>query len=140
MGVIKPTVDATRTYFTFCHEFLPGEISGSLELKLNLYIDEPAKTLQPSEQGLMNEAGVSLGQIEAVQMNLSNEFIDFPTREITDSSLPLWWLELKGWEDPTQDSFDRNHVQLYVNTAHKASKVLLDDKKGIDLLVGCGTG
>ena len=127
MGVIKPTVDGTRTCFTFCYEFLPGEISGSLELKLNLYIDEPAKTLQPGEQDLMNETGVSLGQIEVIRLNL--------TREITDPSLPLWWLELKDWEDPTQDSFDRNHVQLYINTAHKASKVLLDDKKGIDILV-----
>ena len=135
MGVIKPIVDKTRKRFTFCHEFLPGQISGSLELKLNLYIDEPAQTIQSDEQGLMNETGVSLGQIEVVQLNLSNEFMDFPTREITDPSLPLWWLELKDWEDPTQDSFDRNHVQLYVNTAHKASKVLLDDKKGINLLV-----
>ena len=135
MGVIKPIVDTTRTCFMFCHEFLPGQISGSLELKLNLYIDEPAQALQSDEQDLMNETGVSLGQIEVVQLNLSNEFIEFPTREIADPSLPLWWLELKGWEDPTQDSFDRNHVQLYINTAHKASKVLLDDKKGIDILV-----
>lgn len=136
MGVIRPTgISENGRSFTFSHNFLPGEISGSLSLRLNLYIEEPAKELLGDELDLMNEPGVSLGQIEEVQLNLNNEFLDFPTREVSDPSLPLWWLDLKDWEDPTQDPFDINHVRLYINTAHKASKILLDDAKGIDLLV-----
>lgn len=136
MGVIRPCeILQNHTQFEFCHDFHPGEISGNLELSLNLYIDKPAELVSEDEKTLMNEAGVLIGQIDYTVLNLSNEFIDFPTREVSDPERPLWWLDLKDWDDPTQTPFDKNHVLLYINNSHKAYKLLSDEKKSIDLLI-----
>ena len=120
MGYILPEVkrvNETR-YYTFSHEFNPGEISGDLTIDAVLYIKSPAEKVSVDERHLINEAGVVVGTMDSKTFKLSGNEMDFPIVEISDGSAPLWWLDINGWEDPTYDPFTEDHVCLYLNNAH----------------------
>ena len=120
MGYIMPRRrggDIER--YDFDHLFKPGEIKDDLTFELIIYVKNAAKTVRKGEEALMNEEGVVVGDLGVTEFAFSDDSMSFPIMEIEDGSIPLWWLELSDWSDPKTDSFDMNHVCLYINTAHR---------------------
>lgn len=119
MGYIMPEPvkkQGGAELYEFRHEFFPGEIKGDLTLNTAVYIKEAAKEVKVEEGHLINEAGVTVGSIDSVELSFENAYMEFPIKEVNDSQQPLWWLELKDWEDPRRDSFDEENLCLYLNT------------------------
>lgn len=137
-GYILPSVtrESTGWSFSFKHSFPEGEVKGSLELKTIFYLSKVSPTPTKDEDVLMNEAGVTLGTIDEAEIQFDNNFYDFPIKEISDSKVPLWWLELNNWEDPTSDMFDDSTVCIYLNTANPACpNISATTKNNKDMLI-----
>ena len=114
---------------------------GDLELSLNLYIKKSAAELLPNEDSLMNEAGVSVGELETVVLDFSSIYMEFPIEEFKSEKEPLWWVEFSQWEDPkVSDLFTRDNVCLYLNPYYSccpAPSTSGDEStiKNLDLLI-----
>lgn len=138
MGCIKPSTvnhsDGKATYF-FLHDFLPGEIKGDLVLDTVLYIKNKADKIMADEGHLINEAGVTVGEIDSVILDFDSIYMEFPVKEIKEKDYPLWWLELTQWEDPTQDTFTEDHVCLYLNSYYDYCPKVGESIKNIELLI-----
>ena len=61
--------------------------------------------------------------------------MDFPIKEVKDPNMPLWWLELNQWDDPTQDPFNEDYVCLYLNSHYSFCPKVGDTIKNVDILV-----
>lgn len=120
MGYIMPKQRDPRAFerHDFDHLFNPGEIKDDLTFELILYVKSAAKTVREGEETLMNEEGVVIGDLGVTEFAFSDDSMAFPIMEVENGARPLWWLELSDWSDPKTDSFDMNHVCLYINTAH----------------------
>lgn len=137
-GYILPRVDnitPTGRICIFRHEFLPGEIKGDLELSLVLYIKEQAKTVSKDENHLINEAGVTLGEIESLSLDFDSIYMEFPIEECNAKEQPLWWVEFSRWEDPRVDLFGKENICLYLNTAHESCPMVGESIKNLDMLI-----
>ena len=114
-GIILPVNDVTLPQGRSCKfefSFDPGTILGDLELTLNLYIKKTAAEILPNEDSLMNEAGVSFGELETVVLDFSSIYMEFPIEEFKSEKEPLWWVEFSQWEDPkVSDLFTRDNVR-----------------------------
>lgn len=120
-GYILPVVDHTTPSGWTCvfrYEFLPGEIKGDLELSLVVYLKEQAKVVASGEDHLINEAGVTLGEIETLSLDFDSIYMEFPIEECNAKDQPLWWVEFSQWEDPRVDLFSKENICLYLNTAY----------------------
>ncbi len=138
MGYIQPetvTKSGDKLFINFRHEFAPGEIDGDLTLDTVLYVKSPADNVQKGEDHLINEAGVTIGTIDSLSIDFSSLYMDFPIKDVNDASLPLWWLELNQWDDPTQDPFNEDYVCLYLNSHYSHCPKVGDTIKNIDILV-----
>ena len=138
-GHILPVFDrstaAGRTCY-FEHTFLPGEIDGDLELSLIMYIKKAAPDVDEGERGLMNEEGVSLGEIDHIVVDFDSAYMDFPIEEFSSEKEPLWWVEFSQWEDPkTIEKFDRDNICLYLNPHYPACPMTDGNIKNVDLLI-----
>ena len=137
-GYILPVVDNTtptgRTCI-FCHEFLPGEIKGDLELSLVVYLKEQAKSVAAGEDHLINEAGVTLGDIETLSLDFNSIYMEFPIEECNAKDQPLWWVEFSQWEDPRVDLFSKENICLYLNTAYDDCPMVGESIKNLELLI-----
>lgn len=137
-GYILPVVDNTtptgRTC-TFWHEFLPGEIKGDLELSLVVYLKEQAKVVAAGEDHLINEAGVTLGDIETLSLDFNSIYMEFPIEECNAKDQPLWWVEFSQWEDPRVDLFSKENICLYLNTAYDDCPMVGESIKNLELLI-----
>lgn len=137
-GYILPVVDNTtptgRTC-TFRHEFLPGEIKGDLELSLVVYLKEQAKIVASGEDHLINEAGVTLGDIETLSLDFNSIYMEFPIEECNAKDQPLWWVEFSQWEDPRVDLFSKENICLYLNTAYDDCPMVGESIKNLELLI-----
>ena len=137
-GYILPVVDNTtptgRTC-TFRHEFLPGEIKGDLELSLVIYLKEQAKDIVAGENHLINEAGVTLGDIETLSLDFNSIYMEFPIEECNAKDQPLWWVEFSQWEDPRVDLFSKENICLYLNTAYDDCPMVGESIKNLELLI-----
>ena len=143
-GIILPVNDVTLPQGRSCKfefSFAPGTILGDLELSLNLYIKKSAAELLPNEDSLMNEAGVSVGELETVVLDFSSIYMEFPIEEFKSEKEPLWWVEFSQWEDPkVSDLFTRDNVCLYLNPYYSccpAPSTSGDEStiKNLDLLI-----
>lgn len=138
MGYILPAgvskVGAAEIYI-FDYEFPAGEIQGDLTLDTVVYIKKATELVRADETHLMNEAGVTVGTIDSVSLNFDNAYMDFPIKDIDDSKQPLWWLEMKQWEDPRRDPFNEDYVCLYLNSAYPYCPKVGDTIKNVELLV-----
>ena len=115
------------------------------------YIDEKAgedtakkksaAEILPNEDSLMNEAGVSVGELETVVLDFSSIYMEFPIEEFKSEKEPLWWVEFSQWEDPkVSDLFTRDNVCLYLNPYYSccpAPSTSGDEStiKNLDLLI-----
>ena len=137
-GYILPVVDNTtptgRTCM-FLHEFLPGEIKGDLELSLVVYLKERAKVTAAGEDHLINEAGVTLGDIETLSLDFNSIYMEFPIEECHAKDQPLWWVEFSHWEDPRVDLFSKENICIYLNTAYAECPMVGDSIKNLELLI-----
>lgn len=123
-GTILPLTDVTTHEGRTCrfhYEFAPGEISGDLELSLTMYIKKKAETIRAGEEDLINEDGVTVGEIENVVIDFSSIYMEFPIEEYNSKDEPLWWVEFSEWEDPkTIDNFTKDNLCLYLNPYYEA--------------------
>jgi len=138
MGYITPaeTLESEgKIGFIFFHDFKAGEIQGDLTLDTVLYIKRAAETVLPEERHLINEAGVTVGTIDSFAMNFSNVNMEFPIVDVNDKEQPLWWLELKQWEDPTKDPFSEDYICLYLNSYYDCCPKVGETIKNVELLI-----
>lgn len=123
-GIITPESDADTPNgrkIVFEYRFDKRSISGDLELKLILYIKKQAAIVYPGEESLMNEVGVTVGEIETIALDFSSLYMEFPIEEVKSDKDPLWWVDIGEWEDPKEtDLFSRESFCLYLNTYYSA--------------------
>ena len=138
-GCILPEIDITTPQGRVCkfsHIFGPGEIVGDLELTISMYIKRAATEVQTEEDSLMNEEGVSIGEIDSVVLDFNSVYMEFPIEEFKSDKEPLWWVEFSQWEDPkTSDGFTKDNICLYLNPYYAACPMTDGNIKNIDLLI-----
>lgn len=137
-GCILPESDIeteTGRTCTFNHAFDPGTIKGDLELSIILYIKKKAESVLPGEEKLINEEGVTIGEIETVVLDFDSIYMEFPIEEYESANEPLWWVYFSQWEDPKVDLFDRENICLYLNPHYPACPMVGEEIKNIDLLI-----
>lgn len=138
-GHILPKSDisnaAGRTCY-FEYTFHPGDIDGDLELSLCMYIKKAATSVTEDEEILMNEEGVSIGEIDSIVVDFDSIYMEFPIEEYSSEKEPLWWIEFSQWEDPkTIEKFTKDNICLYLNPYYSACPMTDGTIKNIDLLV-----
>lgn len=112
-GIIHPLSDITTPQGRTCkfnYTFDAGRISGDLELSLAVYIKKKAHNLAEDETDLINETGVTVGEIERVVLDFSNIYMEFPIEEFKSETEPLWWVEFSEWEDPKTIDLSLIHI------------------------------
>lgn len=118
-GYILPILDSITSEGRICrfyHTFGPGTVSGDMELSLNLYVKKKADMILEDEEVLINEEGVSVGEIEQIVLDFNSLHMEFPIEEYRSENEPLWWVEFSEWEDPkTIDMFSKDSLCLYLN-------------------------
>lgn len=123
-GIIHPVSDVTTPEGRVCrfsYSFEGGKISGDLELSLSMYIKKKASEIGEDEGDLINETGVTVGDIERSVLDFSNIYMEFPIEEFKSENEPLWWVEFSEWEDPkTIDMFTKDSLCLYLNPYYDA--------------------
>lgn len=143
-GYILPETDITTPQGRVCkfsYEFLPGMISGDLELLLIMYIKKRAEEVGPDEGALINETGVTVGQIERKVLDFNSIYMEFPIEEYKSDKEPLWWVEFSEWEDPkTTDMFTKDNICLYLNPYYDGCPSPSMDRSGgsiknVDVLI-----
>ena len=143
-GIIHPLSDITTPQGRTCklnYTFDAGRISGDLELSLAVYIKKKAHNLAEDETDLINETGVTVGEIERVVLDFSNIYMEFPIEEFKSETEPLWWVEFSEWEDPkTIDLFTKDSLCLYLNPYYEAcpapsTREMGNSIKNFDLMV-----
>lgn len=138
-GCILPEYDSTTPSGRICrfsHMFGPGELAGDLELTISVYIQEAATEVLPTENSLMNEAGVSVGEIDSVILDFSSIYMEFPIEEVKSDKEPMWWVEFSQWEDPTTcDEFTKDNICLYLNPHYPTCPMTDGTVKNMDLLI-----
>ena len=127
--------DAGRTCY-FEQTFKPGEIAGDLELSLCMYIKKAATTVDTGEEILMNEEGVSIGEIDRIVVDFDSIYMEFPIEEYSSEKEPLWWIEFSQWEDPkTIEKFTKDNICLYLNPYYSACPMTDGTIRNIDMLI-----
>lgn len=137
-GCILPDSDIeteTGRTCSFNYSFAPGIIKGDLELSALLYIKQKANDLLPGEEKLINEEGVTIGEIETVILDFNSIYMEFPIEEYNSPNEPLWWVYFSQWEDPKVDLFDRENICLYLNPYYSACPMVGEEIKNFDLLI-----
>ncbi len=137
-GCILPESDIETEMGRSCcfnHSFEPGTIKGDLELSVILYIKQRADALLPGEEKLINEEGVTIGEVETIVLDFNSIYMEFPIEEYSSPSEPLWWLFFSQWEDPKIDLFNRENICLYLNPYYSACPMVGEEIKNIDLLI-----
>lgn len=138
-GCILPESDITTPSGRICkftYSFDPGMIAGDLELTISAYIKRAAEDVKAGEESLMNEEGVSVGEIDSVVLDFNSIYMDFPIEEYKSDKEPLWWVEFSQWEDPkTTDGFTKDNICLYLNPYYAACPMTDGNIKNIDLLI-----
>lgn len=123
-GIILPVSDVESPQGRNCkfhYMFAPGRISGDLELSLSMFIKSEAGEILEDEEDLINEAGVTVGEIEHVVLDFNSLYMEFPIEEYKSENEPLWWIEFSEWEDPkTIDMFTKDSLCLYLNPYYDA--------------------
>ena len=109
--------NSAETRYDFDYSFEQGAVGGNIELTLSLMVSKSAENVEETEQFLMNDPGVSVGEIESVIINTDDNVNEFPINDnVEDASKPMWWLEI-GWEDPRTDDFVPENLCIYLNRA-----------------------
>ena len=137
-GCILPESDIeTETGRTcrFNYTFDAGTIKGDLELSVILYIKKKGAALLPGEEKLINEEGVTVGEIETVVLDFNSIYMEFPIEEYNSPTEPLWWVYFSQWEDPKVDLFDKENLCLYLNPYYSACPMVGEEIKNIDMLI-----
>lgn len=115
--------------FVFAHEFLPGEIKGTLTLSLLMFIKKPATTVGRWEFRLANVQGFKFQPAFWTKEYLfEKNVLNFPIIEIEDDSEPMWWVDIGALEDPMSDMFDKSNICVYVNKANPGFQALEKSK------------
>lgn len=138
-GCILPQTDITTPQGRVCkfsYSFEPQRIAGDLELTVSVYIKKAANVVQPGEESLINEEGVSIGELESVVLDFNSIYMEFPIEEFKSDKEPLWWVEFSQWEDPkTIDGFTKDNICLYLNPYYAACPMTDGTIKNLDLLI-----
>ena len=112
--------DSAETQYDFDYSFEKGAVGGNIELSLSLIISKAAENVEETEQVLMNDPGVSVGEIESVIINTDDNVNEFPINDnIEDASKPMWWLEI-NWDDPRTSDFIPENLCIYLNKAFQS--------------------
>lgn len=119
----------------FDYDFAPGQVRGDLMLETVLYIKKKADNVRSGEMSLINEAGVTVGELDTVTLDFGNAYMDFPIMEVNEKDQPLWWMEFSQWEDPTTETFSEDNVRLYLNSYYGSCPKVGDDIKNLDMLI-----
>ena len=91
-----------RIYFE--HDFKPGELKGVLNLKIVIYLETMADTIQEGEYILNNKPGIILGELESYRLQISDETLPFPFVIDKYDTDALWWVDFYEWDDPAEDT------------------------------------
>ncbi len=138
-GHILPVSDTSTAAGRECyfeHTFQPGEIDGDLELSLCMYIKRSAGSVEKGEEKLINDEGVSIGEIDSVIVDFDSVYMEFPIEEFSSDKEPLWWIEFSQWEDPkTIEKFTKDNICLYLNPHYPACPMTDGTIKNIDMLI-----
>ena len=137
-GCIMPEKDLeTETGRTcvFNHSFAPGSITGDLELSVVMYIKQRADEINSGVEKLVNEEGVTIGEIETITLDFNSVYMEFPIEELNNRNDPLWWVEFSQWDDPKVDMFSRENICLYLNSYYDACPMVGETIRNLDLLI-----
>lgn len=138
-GCILPESDISTEIGRTCefvYTFEPGDIKGDLELSVCAYIKKSSDEILADEIALMNEEGVSVGEIERVVLDFNSVFMEFPIEEYASDKEPLWWIEFQQWEDPKAiDMFTKENLCLYLNPYYPACPMTDGTIKNVDLMI-----
>ena len=86
-----------------------------------MYVKQKAQEVCADETDLINEDGVTVGEIERVVLDFNSLYMEFPIEECKSENEPLWWVEFSEWEDPkTIDMFSKDSLCLYLNPYYEA--------------------
>lgn len=137
-GCILPNSDTETDIERICkfnYTFEPGSIKGDLELSVIFYLKKRADNILPGEEILINEEGVTIGEIETVVLDFNSIYMEFPVEELDSPTEPLWWVYFSQWDDPKVDLFDRENICLYLNPHYDACPMVGEKIKNLDLLI-----
>lgn len=111
--------------FHFEEKYQPGVLGGQLFIQYILYLKEPGLRISP---GFSHIAGTTLGAIsEQIVFNIDGNMSSFPISKVHIDYAPLWWIDF-NIEDPFNDGFEEDYINLVLNTAHKDYAAIGEDK------------
>lgn len=91
-GLILPNSDITTAAGRTCyfeHTFNPGEVEGDLQLSVCLYVKKSASEILDGEEELMNEEGVTIGELDDIVVDFDSVNMEFPIEELYSDKEPL---------------------------------------------------
>lgn len=101
------------------YSFPEDMVKGSLILQTVLYLKETG-ACDEGEKHLCHQTGTILGTLDICELYLEGNGSVFPIVTINDAGGPLWTVYYDSSADVLQDSFDSEHVEIRVNSAHPA--------------------
>ena len=138
-GLILPNSDITTAAGRTCyfeHTFNPGEVEGDLQLSVCLYVKKSASEILDGEEELMNEEGVTIGELDDIVVDFDSVNMEFPIEELYSDKEPLWWIEFSQWEDPKSlEKFTKDNICIYLNPYYSACPMTDGNIKNVDLLI-----
>lgn len=96
-------------------DFQEGQLRGTLELAIVLYINKPGIP-EKDETHLANVPGYLLGELDSMIYRLDGQGSVFPIYEIEKPGAPLWYVSFE-WSDPLRDQFSETFF-LFLNKKH----------------------
>lgn len=138
MGYILPFRESNsgeNLIWEFEHTFYRGELKGDLTLETILYVKNKAELVLPDEQLLINQEGVTVGEIDITVLDFDNLYMEFPIIQTEDDDQPLWWIEFSTWDDPKCDMFSEENIRIYLNAKFDACPKVGDIIKNKEILI-----
>ena len=111
--------DSAKEELHYSYSFPEDMAKGSLILQTVLYLKESGMCGE-GEMHLCHQTGTILGTLDICELYLEGNGSVFPIVTINDPGGSLWNVYYDSSADVLQDSFDSEHVEIRVNSAHPA--------------------
>lgn len=96
--------------------FLAGEIKGSIEIEINLFVGTSLD--KGNKKIFANKTGMLVARLDTYKIIFEGQGSSFPIVESAYPGFPLWWVECT-WNDIAADLFDTESFRIVLNSAHK---------------------
>lgn len=109
--------------------FDPGMLRGTLTLRIVLYVEKTGYSSRASAP-----EGTTVGVLDEIKVIIEGSGSIFPISEISTPGDPLWYVETY-FDDPNEDEFNAENIQIVLNTAHPLYPELQSDSNGLSPLM-----